>query len=224
MFPTVIFITQWGMDTIFDTSYDAFRLVRTLYYTLENFWSNLFSTGGKISIIVVYPSCAVYFFYQKCFMLFHRRIHTRDAYFLHYSSLGGVFKPWLLCVAPVRAGWSSYSRGITHGIGYLEYPPFAWSFRSLLVKNFQREIALGGLLTQHIHHSRERHVTGGGDHDGGFLQLDLGVGVLEVVALRHITAQLVDRVHQLLAVEITDDIKAVGVGHKWRQRQGISPA
>jgi hypothetical protein len=89
----------------------------------------------------------------------------------------------------------------------------AHRFGRLEIEDLEREVALGGLLAQHVDHRLQGHVAGGHDRQGPLLEIDRGAGILEVVALAHLAAHLVDGVHQLLAIEVGDHVEAEGVGH-----------
>ena len=86
-------------------------------------------------------------------------------------------------------------RGLPHG-----------AFRGLLdasvVEDLGRQLAFHRLLQQHVAHRLERHFTRAVQLDAAGLQLDRGARVLEVVPGVDFPQGLVDRVNQLLAVEL----------------------
>ena len=96
---------------------------------------------------------------------------------------------------------------------HLLHPITTHSLSGLEIKNLERKVALGGFSAKHIFHRLQGHIAGGGNHHLGLLQLNLGAGIFEVVAIPHIAAHLIERVHQLLTVEIRHHIEGVGAGH-----------
>src|SRR5262245_26072957 len=65
-----------------------------------------------------------------------------------------------------------------------------------------------------VHHGLELHLVGGGDHDVGLVQGDLFPAVLEIVAGVDLPPGLIDRVGDLLGVDLADDVERVFSGHR----------
>src|SRR5262249_57164989 len=57
------------------------------------------------------------------------------------------------------------------------------------------------------------HVVGGGDHDVGLLERDLILAALEVVARLDLSPDLIERVGDLLHIDLADDVERVLGGH-----------
>ena len=77
-----------------------------------------------------------------------------------------------------------------------------------VVERLQRHLALHHLLLEHLPQRLQARLGLGVDLDGLLLELDRRVGALEVEPLRDLARGLVDRVANLLHVELGDDVEA----------------
>src|SRR5687767_4494748 len=78
----------------------------------------------------------------------------------------------------------------------------------------QRDAALVQLRLQDVRHRLQLHLVGGEQRDVGLLELHLVLGALEIVARLDLPPRLVERVGDLLHVDLADDIERVLGGHE----------